>query len=134
MNMETGFPCGYCGVRSDVSCKHRPGEPKRAVFADRIDRRTLRDFSGMGHNFHRPASPKKPSPVTDAMEQAWLRATPAEGEPLPSGKIVRLAGCGSAAMFGHFAKRRMELFERHRDGHNSFAYRLTPEGIEARSA
>lgn len=131
IDYEPGKPCGYCGVRPDVACRHRRTvEPPVERPEPKPDGRRLRDWTGQGLNFR----VKKPKPSTlelGEMERAWLKATPTE-EAVSSGKIVRRAGVGTASMFGAFASKHQELFVRLRDGHNSYSYRLSEEGAERR--
>lgn len=37
--IEPGFPCSYCGVRSDVPCRHRPAEAPRIAAPEPVDNR-----------------------------------------------------------------------------------------------
>lgn len=52
---ELGEPCTYCGVRSDVACRHRMASRPRPPLPDeKVDRRKVRGaFDGNGRNFHK---------------------------------------------------------------------------------
>jgi hypothetical protein len=48
--LDPGFPCSYCGVRSDVACRHRPAEPRIVVdLPDGLNPADGRLFSGPIH-------------------------------------------------------------------------------------
>jgi len=50
MRQEAGFPCTLCGVRPDVSCRHRPGVGE-APPQDELVEKHKRSYDGQGYNF-----------------------------------------------------------------------------------
>lgn len=126
--LEPGYPCKLCGVRSDIACRHRQAETLRAPFPDRIDGRSL-NTDGRGYAFRIAAARKA---KLSAIERAWLLATPVLQEPMLAGHIALIAGIGSGQRFGAWASQRPDLFERVANTNNSYGYRLTEAGTRLR--